>query len=260
MDCCGCFTATVPCTSVLSSVSTLHPILFHGGSPYERSGIGGEFGDPVHCAGTCPKSHPSPPLTAISSPHVGTCSTCMLSPPSCASAGCNSSFHSPPSPQRALHSILASRTVLHLKEMSAKRLIEYDSNGRPPPPGAFQRSGSSGKSNEPAVETYVLSEFQAAPAAGQIQTIDSFSYHTQTDDTGGYLSIGDGAGKARSGDDELYGYTSRSPASPPPRFEPLRRQRTPEWSDAASGNTNHSATPLQGGLKIFVQRQQTQHV
>ncbi|TEB26256.1 hypothetical protein FA13DRAFT_1737664 [Coprinellus micaceus] len=162
-------------------------------------------------------------------------------------------------PQRALHSILASRTVLHLKEMSAKRLIEYDSNGRPPPPGAFQRSGSSGKSNEPAVETYVLSEFQAAPAAGQIQTIDSFSYHTQTDDTGGYLSIGDGVGKARSGDDELYGY-SRSPASPPPRFEPLRRQRTPEWSDAASGNTNHSATPLQGGLKIFVQRQQTQHV
>lgn len=162
------------------------------------------------------------------------------------------------SPQRALHSILASRTVLHLKEMAAQRLVEYDSNERPPPQGFFQNSGGSGSGKshpQDHGESYVLSEFQAA-GPGNVQSIDTFGYNTQLE-TGDY-GASDDSRKARGIDAELYGYGG-SPTSPP-RFEPLRRQRTSEWDDEDSRGTNRSKTPLQGPLKIFVQRQQTQHL
>ncbi|KAJ3549919.1 hypothetical protein NMY22_g715 [Coprinellus aureogranulatus] len=162
-------------------------------------------------------------------------------------------------PQRALHSILASRTVLHLKEMAAQRLIEYDSNGRPPMPGLFNHSGGSGsgKSNRQEYgESFVLSEFQAAGPARNIQSIDTFGHDTQLE-TAGY-NLDGGAGKTRGIDAELYGYGGTPPEAS--KLVPLRRQRTPDWNDGASRETARSTTPLQGGLQVFVQRQQTRHL
>ncbi|KAF5329848.1 hypothetical protein D9611_013405 [Ephemerocybe angulata] len=64
-------------------------------------------------------------------------------------------------PQRALHSILASRTILHLKEQSSQRLVEYDSHGQPP--GRYFNSHSNKSHGESQGQSFVLSEFRAAP-------------------------------------------------------------------------------------------------
>lgn len=165
-------------------------------------------------------------------------------------------------PQRALHSILAGRTILHLKEQSSQRLVEYDSHPHPKPrSGHTEPSGPWTSDQGHANQSFALSEFHtAAPPHGRwndagdttVLTTGPFNMYDEFD------TYSEKPPTPAKFPDAERGSRCESPSS---KLVPLRRQRTLDSGEERESTVGgHSCSPLRNGVKVFVHRQQTVHI